>query len=383
MSIEELAKIVSKVLLFLLVLFPLYIQSTELNDLAPTKRIVGGEHILDSSTSNSSTSLDNIEQWPWVVALSSDGNQFCGASLINRYWLLTAAHCVYDTSTNAAYNNIQIQAIFLKSELSKQNSQSFSNNISEIIIHPEYNYNLDLNDIALLKLNQPVDDITPVHLPGTSYDAFTVSAGTISTVLGWGITQDRSDSELLLRKVEVPITEQSICAETMAKNSISIEDSMICAGYQEGGKDSCSGDSGGPLVYYSSSLQKWEQVGIVSFGVGCALPDEYGVYTRIAKYTQPEGFINNTICEQTPEVPNIQIIQNNRLVTINLSTQSQDNSFRLYYAPYPQMTPIKYIDILGNEFSVTLAENEIYFAAAQTLEINCISPFTDIHIVNQ
>ncbi|MFK5986422.1 MAG: serine protease [Pseudomonadota bacterium] len=360
----------------LLLLLPLYCPAEIKNNSIAVKRIVGGQQIVDNRTPGTSESIETIEQWPWVVALTDGYRQFCGASLINHSWLLTAAHCVINSPA-------EIQAIFLSSSISAQTIQSFTRNISEIIIHPDYDTSLDSNDIALLRLELPVNNISPVLLPGSSYDEFTISAGTMSTVLGWGVTPDKSDNEVVLRKVEVPITEQSTCLESLAKYAITLEDSMVCAGYPEGGKDACSGDSGSPLVSFSSTLKNWVQVGIVSFGIGCALPDEYGVYTRVSKYTQAEGFINKTICESFPTSPDMQVTQQKGLIEINFSTPEQNKKFRLYYAPYPEMTPIHYLDILGTKFSINLAENETYYTASQTQKMNCLSPFNDIKIVNQ
>ncbi len=227
-------------LLIVLLLFSTcIINQTAYSEPYPNKRIVGGEPVVDSRTPMTSEQITEISQWPWMVALSNRGYQFCGASLIDRQWLLTAAHCLYDPIVQGVNPHFEITAIFLQSDLSKNSSQSFQRKITEITLHPDYDYNLDLNDIALLKLDQPVDEINPVQLPGSAYDAFTVSAGTMTTVLGWGITQDRYDSKNILRKVELPITEQNRCSDIMQNFAINIEDHMICAGYPEGGKDSC------------------------------------------------------------------------------------------------------------------------------------------------
>lgn len=61
---------------------------------------------------------------------------------------------------------------------------------------------------------------------------------------------------------------------------------VICAGYAEGGKDSCEGDSGGPLMVWSSSSSSWVLAGIVSNGIRCAEPNLPGVYVRISEYIE-------------------------------------------------------------------------------------------------
>jgi secreted trypsin-like serine protease len=81
-----------------------------------------------------------------------------------------------------------------------------------------------------------------------------------------------------LKEVDVPVVANGICSKTVR----GITPRMFCAGYSEGGKDSCQGDSGGPLFAYLPQAKSGMQAGIVSWGNGCADPDQYGVYTRIS-----------------------------------------------------------------------------------------------------
>uniref|UniRef100_A0A8D0ADB2 trypsin n=1 Tax=Sander lucioperca TaxID=283035 RepID=A0A8D0ADB2_SANLU len=81
--------------------------------------------------------------------------------------------------------------------------------------------------------------------------------------------------EITLQEVSVPLVSITQCNAAYGI----ITSNMICAGLPAGGKDSCQGDSGGPLVTKSGST--WVQVGVVSFGKGCALPGYPGVYTRM------------------------------------------------------------------------------------------------------
>ena len=75
---------------------------------------------------------------------------------------------------------------------------------------------------------------------------------------------------------------QVIANAACASAYSNLTDNMLCAGVDGGGKDSCQGDSGGPLVYNNSG--EWQQVGIVSFGIGCAEADYPGVYARVSRY---------------------------------------------------------------------------------------------------
>ena len=90
----------------------------------------------------------------------------------------------------------------------------------------------------------------------------------------------------VLKYVSVPLITNEKCLHPYTNYpSNYITSNMVCAGLKEGGKDSCSNDSGGPLVVPRSSSDASAIIyGIVSFGGGCAQPDQPGVYARVAKY---------------------------------------------------------------------------------------------------
>jgi secreted trypsin-like serine protease len=87
----------------------------------------------------------------------------------------------------------------------------------------------------------------------------------------------------LLQEVAVPIVDSTRCQAGYSGTNVRITANMLCAGLTQGGKDSCQGDSGGPLVVKGAD-GKWQQAGVVSFGIGCARPERFGVYTRVANY---------------------------------------------------------------------------------------------------
>ncbi|XP_073669818.1 transmembrane protease serine 9-like [Paramisgurnus dabryanus] len=166
--------------------------------------------------------------------------------------------------------------------------------VSEIIKHPNFNRNTYDNDITLLHLSSPVvftDYIKPVCLPAIDSTFYN---GTSSWVTGWGniATGVPLPSPQTLQEVNVPVIGNRKCKCLFNSD---ITNNMICAGLEQGGKDSCQGDSGGPMVNKQGSV--WIQSGIVSFGIGCALPDFPGVYTRVSQY---QSWINQHITTNQP-----------------------------------------------------------------------------------
>ncbi|XP_045898661.1 serine protease 27-like [Micropterus dolomieu] len=211
--------------------------------------------------------------WPWQVSLQSNGGHFCGGSLINKQWVLTAAHCLNSTSPGLTVN--------LGLDTLDFNTNGMSRTVSHVIQHPNYKNTTKDNDIALLQLSSPVtftDYIRPVCL---AVDGSVFNAGTTCWVSGWGRIQTNVSLPFPknLQELSVPIVSNSDCNVTYGGK---ITNNMICAGVTQGGKGICDGDSGGPLVTKNGSV--WVQAGVVSFGRGCALPNVPGVYTRVSQY---------------------------------------------------------------------------------------------------
>ncbi|WP_051563737.1 trypsin-like serine protease [Enterovibrio calviensis] len=229
----------------------------DIADVSP--RIVGG---IDA----------NPADWKFYTQIvnRNSNRSFCGASYIGNGFVLTAAHCV-DTD---APNHIAV-----KIGGSRYNGTDGTRlDVSQIHIHPNFNTSNLANDIALLKLTNAPAGLTAVDIASGSLYQY-ASDGDYLTVAGLGRTAEGGSSPSVLQEVDVPLVSDADC-RLAGGNYTSIGGVSFCAGLPQGGIDSCQGDSGGPIVINRGG--NVTQLGIVSWGIGCARPGKYGVYSDIA-----------------------------------------------------------------------------------------------------
>jgi len=237
-----------------------------------------------------------VDEFPWMVNVLITYQKdtiHCGGVLINDRWVVTAGHCV-EKQKNDYGNRLQVNADLWQHDRA---ISAIRKVVTDVHIHDKYtNFDHAINDVALLKLKDPVDflkapHIRPICLPFSSSETF---SGYRATVAGWGITNpDLYDiygiyrgSEYLL-KTEVNVISNTECWNKYWKywkkhgDRHSITDSMLC----------CIGDfynhgacKGGPLMIRRPG-GSFTLIGVVSFGATtCTKKDIPGVYARISYF---------------------------------------------------------------------------------------------------
>ncbi|XP_071053752.1 CLIP domain-containing serine protease HP8-like [Onthophagus taurus] len=241
-------------------------------------------------TSGNETSL---EEFPWMALIAyetGEGIEFrCGGTLINKYYVLTAAHCIYNNLTivgiRLGEHNTDTK---LDCDVTGRCSKPTQDiRPKEIMVHPKYVAETFENDVALIRLateaNISQKNIQPICLPTGDLSIMNLE-WKFATVCGWGLTENGLKSNFL-QKTTIPIIPIEKCRK-MSEKYYSVSYDQICAGGFKG-RDSCGGDSGGPLqtVAKHAGRLRYIQHGIVSYGPKhCGTDGQPGVYTNVAYY---------------------------------------------------------------------------------------------------
>lgn len=210
-----------------------------------------------------------IENFPYLAALLHRGIVRCGSSIINENTIVTAAHCFKD--------------VFLE-KLKVRVGSAFGEklgtviDVADYVIHPKYSMLIQNFDLAVVWLKSPIVfemNIQPISLPEANEE---LPYGQKGVVAGWGRISEKGSFPDNFHFFQPVILKREKCIKTGGGgyDTWRITDAMFCAGFLEGGKDSCKSDSGGPFVVNK------KLVGVVSFGEGCARPKLPGVYANVA-----------------------------------------------------------------------------------------------------
>ena len=213
--------------------------------------------------------------YPAMAALSDGEDFLCGASLVAPSWVLTAAHCVADG------DRANLRLALGTARLSER-SRAEQPAIAEVVVHERYGTpSSSSNDVALLRLASP-SARTPIRIPAPAERAVW-GPGRQATIIGWGSTTFGdlgATSPDQLHEAQVPMVSDSACRLSYGLTLGFDAATMVCAGELLGARDTCSGDSGGPLMVPDATGTQ-VLAGVVSFGLGCGYPTQYGVYARV------------------------------------------------------------------------------------------------------
>ncbi len=298
-------------------------------------RIVGGDV---AKTSN----------WPSIITMRSNFSgfkvigYFCGGAVVSSNWILTAAHCVEGIAdkgnglfvTRQKLDDGRIIEGEVEIVVAADNLEAVKpanlRKVSQIIIHDGYKPGVSPSrqgqDIALIRLSKPWSGpFAKLSLsPQTDPEGL---ASRMLSAAGFGYIKEDQGSEptansqptrlpdgsilsagsKTLLDVTLPHVETNHCAASYEKlnpgckgKKCAIAAGQLCAGYDEGGRDTCQGDSGGPLVTYDGNGCPL-QVGVVSWGAGCARQNLYGIYTRVSHFA-------DWITSHVPELRQLDVV---------------------------------------------------------------------------
>jgi secreted trypsin-like serine protease len=249
---------------------------------APAGAVVGGKPVPPG-------------QMGFVANVDLGGSFGCTGTLIAPDWVMTAGHCGSITGAltlglapsqaawPAAVYDVHLGSVYADGSGGEDHA------VTKVVVDSDYfATNGPGNDVSLLQLDKP-SAITPIKIAAAGERGLW-KPGVLSTVAGFGTTsEDASDPPDQMQVAQVPIVDDATCAadypnglDTAADDGYFDPKTMLCAGYPQGGTDTCEGDSGGPLLVPAADGSV-RLAGATSFGKGCAEAGKPGVYARVAE----------------------------------------------------------------------------------------------------
>ncbi|CAH2237277.1 jg11242 [Pararge aegeria aegeria] len=256
-------KFVSHILLIFVIsiLKDVLCKKQNLDTKANDEKIVGG-YVAD---------IKDVPYQARLTIVTDSGAYGCGGSIISQRYVLTAAHCLARAKT-----------VYVRVGSNYADREGALYSATKFWQHPNYNNKTIDNDVGIVSPSIPIQFDTNTKAIKLASKGRNIPAGTEALVSGWGLTSENGKGSDRIMAIRVPTVSNEDCRKSYSL----ITDNMICAGVPEGGKSTCQGDSGGP------ALTKYGQIGVVSFGIGCARPGYPGVYARVSS-TNIRNWIQN------------------------------------------------------------------------------------------
>lgn len=239
--------------------------------------VFAGERSVDALGAHSTPliegSVASHGAWPMQVQLRLFDAHFCGAVLLHPRWVLTAGHCV--AGFPEAWLSLRVGAFSANAVTDEVQAPD----IERVLLHPDYAYGTNDNDLALIELRQAVElneAVQPVALACRP-----PRPGSFAVAVGWGSTVTGYEAELAeeLQQVDLPIVSRATCNDS-GQFSIPLGQGTLCAGTKAPGASTCIGDSGGPLLRWQRG--RWTVVGVSSRGAPAC--EGYSAFSDLSHY---------------------------------------------------------------------------------------------------
>ncbi|NXI74509.1 FA10 factor, partial [Anseranas semipalmata] len=199
---------------------------------------------------------------------------FCGGTILNEYFVLTAAHCVIYSKELEVFVGIV--------DREEEEPSTAMHRVEKIFLNARFDSKTFDSDIALIKLREPItfsEDVVPACLPEEDFANDVLMKQTFGIVSGFGNNFERAQPVKRMKVLQIPYVDRNTCRLALHHQ---VTKNMFCAGYNKDGQDVCQGDGGGPHVTEYNGT--YFVTGIISWGEGCGRQGKYGVYTKLSKF---------------------------------------------------------------------------------------------------